>query len=67
MAVIIGNAVAVLLVCTLVLVCVHQLLPGKKAGGCAAGCAGCSGCSAGCGNCGGRDHGGRDHGDRFPG
>ena len=65
MAVIIGNAVAVLLVCALVLVCVRQLLPGKKEGGCAAGCAGCSGCSgcgAGCGSC-----GGRDHGDRSPG
>ena len=48
MEVVLGNAIAVLLVALLVAVCVRELIQGHKIGGCSGGCAGCSGGCAGC-------------------
>ncbi len=47
MASLIGNAVAVLLVCLLVRICAGEIIKSSKSGG----CAGCGGSCAGCSHC----------------
>ena len=50
MAVLIGNGIAVLLVCGLAGICAREILQSHKTDGCG-GCSGCSGNCSGCRKC----------------
>ena len=51
MPVVLGNAIAILMVAALVAVCAREIWKGHKKGGCGGSCAGCSGCCGSCGGC----------------
>ncbi|MBO6163434.1 MAG: FeoB-associated Cys-rich membrane protein [Lachnospiraceae bacterium] len=56
MSVILGNAIAILLVVMLVVVCVREIWKGHQSGGCGSCSGGCAGCSGSCASCGGCAH-----------